>query len=164
MLKALLFLSLILILPVTASQKATGANFCTLTRTLDEKDLYKDAGIIFKGKFVDFEVKENKKGLLVRKLKFEVSEGIKGLDSKSKTLVLKELANSSTPFTNKLIAKDKQYVFFFFKPSRLGLTSLVGMEQGFVEVDESGKLLFSKRLKKSKSSSTNYDELKKRCK
>ena len=118
---------------------------CILTKNISIDDLANKSGIIFRGKFEDYEITDEN-GLSVRKLKFKVIDPIKGIENDSKLLVLKEWAKINSPFSAEEIAKDLDYVFFFNTPSSKGLTSLNGMEQGLVEIAEDGSLKFSKRL------------------
>lgn len=130
--------------------KAKSGSSCALTKNLEIKDLKDTAGIIFRGKFVDIqEIEEN--NLAVRKLRFLIREPIKGIDSRQKSVILTEAARIKSPFALGMIASNKEYVFFFHEPSKLGLTSLVGVEQGAIEIERQGQLKPSKRLKMQKA-------------
>lgn len=116
-----------------------------LNKSLSLEDLKENASIVFRGSFEDFKIEENN-GLNARLLKFKVKEVFKGIDKSSKTIVLSEWARTISPFTEDLIASDKDYVFFFYEPSKIGFTSLVGMEQGLVTVNSDKSLEFSSKL------------------
>lgn len=150
--------------------KARGATHCAITKALTINELVDSSGIIFKGKLKSIS-SANDNNLNFRKLKFKVSEPLRGLDSKAKEITINEWASLKTPF-NEDFDKSKTHVFFFYKPSKRGLSSLTGMEQGLVEVKRKGKLKYASRLKlgdlKLRLASTadsndlsNYDGLKK---
>lgn len=126
------------IVPVTGKH-------CVITKNISIADLANKSGIIFRGKFEDFSIVEED-GLTIRKLFFRVKEAIRGLDSNSKKLVLKEWAKIHSPFSAEEIARDQDYVFFFNRPSSKGLTSLNGMEQGLVAIEDNDTLRYSNRL------------------
>lgn len=121
-----------------------------LNKSLNLNDLKDRAGIVFRGSFEDFII-EDKNGLDARLLKFQVKEAFKGIEKGQKTIVLAEWAKVKSPFTEELIAKDMDYVFFFYEPSKKGFTSLVGMEQGMITVNNSKKLVFSNKLSNKKA-------------
>jgi hypothetical protein len=118
---------------------------CVVTKDLNLDRLVTSAGIIFRGQFKSYESKEED-GLSVRELKFSVIDNIKGIEDDTKTLILKEWAKTNSPFSSEDVDKDTEYVFFFNTPSSRGLTSLVGMEQGLVEILKSDQLKYSRRL------------------
>lgn len=119
---------------------------CLLTRNLNLEELVNTAGIIFKGKLKSREyIEEN--DLTVRKLTFEVVDAIAGVREGLREIVLKEWAKTKTPLADKeQIKLNRPYVFFFHEPSELGLTSLVGLEQGLVNLDTKDHLHYSSRL------------------
>ena len=139
-------LSIILITPALAADTTpiTGKH-CVITKSISIDDLANKSGVIFRGKFEDFAIAEES-GLTVRKLKFRVSDAIRGVDTGANKVILKEWAKIRSPFSAEEIAKDLEYVFFFNTPSSKGLTSLNGMEQGLVEISTDESLKFSKRL------------------
>ncbi len=121
-----------------------------LNKSLSLNDLKENASIVLRGSFEDFKIEE-KGGLEARLLKFKVKEVFRGIDKNSKTIVLSEWARTKSPFTEDLIASDKDYVFFFYEPSKIGFTSLVGMEQGMVTINTDKSLVFSSKLSNRKS-------------
>lgn len=118
---------------------------CLLTKTLNVDELKDYAGIVFRGKFLGAEYKESN-GLNVRELSFEVTDPIKGISQNQKNIKLKEWANFESPFSNNSVEKNQDYVFFFHQPSPRDLTSLVGLDQGLVTINERNDVHFSKRL------------------
>lgn len=137
-----LFFSLNLANAVELKQTRTA---CLLNKNMTLTDLRDAASIVFRGKFEDFK-ETNQNGLDARTLKFKVNEVLKGLDEDKKTLVLTEWARTKSPFTEELIARDKEYVFFFYQPSDAGFTSLVGIDQGMVTLNSDKSLVFSTKL------------------
>lgn len=115
-----------------------------LTRSMTFNELVSNAGIIFRGKMVKTEYGNNGK-VDVRKMTFEISDPIKGLDSNQKTITLNELAALRSPIVNE-IKEGTEYVFFFHSPSSIGLTSLCGLEQGVVSFDSKGAPMVNKRV------------------
>ena len=140
------FLILILLLSLNPAQagviKANGSRQCALTKNINVDELVDSAAIIFRGRLDSISQSESN-GLPVRELHFKVSDPIKGVDSK--LLTLKEWASVKSPFVEDVI-ENKPYVFFFHEPSKIGLTSLIGMEQGLVNIDRNNRLKYSKRL------------------
>jgi hypothetical protein len=118
---------------------------CVITKDLNFDKLVSSAGIIFRGEFKSYELIEEN-GLSIRKLKFLVKDPIKGLESHKEALELKEWAKTNSPFSSEEVKKNTEYVFFFNKPSSKDLTSLVGMEQGLVEILKSDHLKYSRRV------------------
>jgi hypothetical protein len=148
------FLSLTLLVlffnsAVAVSLKQTRTVY-TLNKSLSLNDLKENASIVFRGSFEDFKIEE-RGGLEARLLKFKVKEVFKGIEKDKKTLVLAEWARTKSPFTEELIASDMDYVFFFYEPSKIGFTSLVGMEQGLVMVNDDKSLVFSSKLTNKKT-------------
>ncbi len=130
---------------INAAQFKKTRTAFALTKSMTIQELKETASIIFRGKFQDFkEIELN--GLEARALKFEVKEVFRGLKSNKKKLILHEWAQVRSPFDEDLIAADKEYVFFFYEPSSTGFTSLVGIEQGLVTVNEDKSLEFSTKL------------------
>ncbi len=127
---------------LAAELKIKRSTHCALTRSLDIDQLVDDAGIIFKGNLVSVSYGKYD-GLNVRNLQFKVLDPIKGV--RGDTLKLREWAAVKTPLSE-AIDKDRPYIFFFHKPSNRGLTSLIGMEQGLVEVNRDDELKYSSRL------------------
>jgi hypothetical protein len=134
--------------------KKTRTSF-TLNRTMSLEELRDSASIIFLGKFLDFELAK-KSGLDSRELKFKVKKVYKGLKPSTKKLVLREWAKTKSPFDVELIASDKDYVFFFYEPSEKGFTSLVGMQQGLVRINNDKSLGFSDKLGSRKYKQTRF--------
>ncbi len=135
-----LFLS---IQPVMAGEiKARHSTHCAITKNLSIDELADGAGIIFKGTLESLSYAKYD-GLDVRNLEFKVLDPIKGVDAGS--LKLREWASVKTPLETS-IAEGQPYVFFFHQPSARGLTSLIGMEQGLVQVKRNEKLKYSSRL------------------
>jgi hypothetical protein len=156
MYKKLLLICLVVFLSKNSqavNYQKTRAGAYTLTKSLTLSDLKKSASIIFLGSFEDFEYHQLN-ALEARALKFQIKEAIKGIDVDQKTLVLNEWAKTKSPFSNDLIAKNHDYVFFFYQPSKSGFTSLVGMDQGIIEVKPNKELSFSKKLSKKSYSKT----------
>lgn len=122
--------------------KAHGAAWA-LHKNINVDELTESAGIIFKGRFVKKEIVQEGK-LHIRKLTFTVTEPIKGIDQSKTKTTIKEWAQIHSPL-NELDGK-KEYLFFFYPESRLGLTSLIGLEQGAVEVTTNGRLIFNRRI------------------
>jgi hypothetical protein len=118
---------------------------CLLTRSLQVTDLIDNSGKVFVGKFLGSK-NYRAKGLDVRELEFALDEPLKGIKSKNKTITIKEWGRSKSPFVDNQVEKNIPYVFFFYEESAKGLSSLVGHEQGFAELSDSGELKFSKRL------------------
>jgi hypothetical protein len=139
------FLSLVLVLllvsPVTAAivKRSGTGHAITKATTLDES--IEAAGIIFKGEFKESKVVAN-----ARLLKFKVLDPIRGVSGKE--IILKEWAQVASPFTTEEVEAGKPYVFFFYSPSSKGLTSLIGEEQGYVDVSDEDKPVFAKRMLK----------------
>lgn len=127
---------------MAGEMKARHSTHCAATKNLSIDDLASRAGIIFKGtlSFISYSKSNN---LDVRNLEFKVLDPIKGV--RGDTLKLQEWASIKSPLENSL-ATNQPYVFFFHEPSARGLTSLMGMEQGLVEVDRKQKLKYSSRL------------------
>jgi len=150
MYKKLLLICLVILFSKNSqaiNYQKTRAGAYTLTKSLALTDLKKTASIIFLGRSEDFEYHQLN-ALEARALKFQIKEVIKGIDFDQKALVLNEWAKTKSPFSNELIAKDQDYVFFFYQPSKTGFTSLVGMDQGMIEVKPNKELTFSKKLSK----------------
>lgn len=122
--------------------KANSSSHCALTKNLGVDDLVTNAGIIFRGT-LDSVNYGKANGIAIRELRFKVSDPIKGVNAK--VITLNEWAASRSPFVDKVI-KNKPYVFFFHEPSELGLTSLIGMEQGLVGIDRKNHIKFASRL------------------
>lgn len=118
---------------------------CVATKTLTVDELKDFAGIIFRGQYLGSEYKLQK-GLTLRELKFKVIDPIKGV-SKKGSLKLNEWAMIQSPFADNTVIEGADYVFFFHTPSARQLTSLIGLEQGLVEIDENNKVKFSRRVK-----------------
>ncbi len=124
------FLSLFII----SSAEAQSSSMHIRSLPLSVNDLAADAAMIFKGKVLSTkEYKDETINLNVREINFKVQDGIRGVDGN--TVTLKEWASFLTPFSNGDIKNGKSYVFFFNKISKLGLTTLLGVEQGYVELD-----------------------------
>ena len=124
------FLSLFII----NSVEAKSSSMHVRSLPLSVNDLAADAVMIFKGKVLNTkEYKDETINLNVREIKFKVQDGIRGVDEG--TITLKEWASFLTPFSNGDIEAGKPYVFFFNKISKLGLTTLLGVEQGYVELN-----------------------------
>lgn len=141
----ILLVSIISLYPALAKHsKPVIGKTCMLTKSLQIDDLVNSAGKIFVGKFVSAKVSRID-GLDVRKLRFQVVEPIKGVSAKNKFITINEWARLNSPFVDKVV-KDKKYVFFFYQDSARGLTSLVGLDQGFASVGKSDQLSFSKRV------------------
>lgn len=142
------FIFLVLLLTINpalaADQKPFVAKSCMLTKSLQIDDLVDRSGKIFVGKFL-YAQESRLKGLDVRELHFQLIEPIKGIDSPKEEIVIKEWARMKSPFLGQ-IKKNKKYVFFFYEESIRGLSSLVGFEQGFAQVEQSNQLKFSKRI------------------
>jgi hypothetical protein len=117
---------------------------CLLTRNLSLDQLVKSSGLIFKGKLDSIENTTHNL-IHVRKLHFTVLESLKGLEPGTKELVLQEWAQVDSPILNE-VKLGEVYVFCFHKPSALGLTSLVGLEQGLASLDAAGNISFSSKL------------------
>ncbi len=111
-----------------------------VTKSLDLDDLIAKSGYIFKGIYLGSNLEGNS-----RKLKFKILDPIRGVESNEEELTLKEWAQVSSPFGAEVKA-GRPYVFFFYKASRLGFTSLIGQEQGLVDVTDENKPKFAKRL------------------
>ncbi len=152
----LILIALLLINPVQAELTKAGPGLsCLITRSLDLDSLVDEAGIIFAGEFKSYTT-ENHSGLQVRKLNFNCKEAISGIANCPQDLSLLEFAKTISPFSDGQIQQNTEYVFFFHSPSKLGLTSLVGAEQGQVEVLASGEVKYAKRLaRKQKKQSNN---------
>lgn len=148
------------------------------TRQMNIDDLKAEAGIIFRGEFIDFRLVEEN-SINKRKLKFRVKDPILGIDSDKKILFLDEWAQAKSPFTENEIAKAYDYVFFFHKPSKIGLTSLIGTEQGAIKLIDKTHLEYPQRLsmtrkqkktlfsffqRQKKLELNNYQELREFCK
>lgn len=104
---------------------------------LSVTDISRDAGVIFKGKLLAMKEEYDAKAKLdVRVMKFKVEDGIRGANS-GETITLKEWSRFKTDFSANNVKEDKSYVFFFLKPSSLGLTTLIG-QQGLVEFANGG--------------------------
>lgn len=128
------------IVPVTGK-------LCALTQSVHMNDLVNKAGIIFKGQLVSSTEKfDNKSKLRVREMTYKVdSDGaIKGVNGS--TITLSEWAGPQTPVSSGQVVPGETYVFFFYSPSKVGLTSLVGFEQGFVGFDNNGVPQLSARV------------------
>ncbi len=135
-----LFLSMSSVL--AGEMKAKHSTQCALTKNLNIDELADNAGIIFKGTLESISYGKYN-GLDVRNLEFKVLDPIKGVNSD--TLKLREWASVKSPLETS-IAVNQPYVFFFYKPSAKGLTSLIGMEQGLVEVNREDRLKYASRL------------------
>lgn len=141
--------------PILAKDRQ--AQLCALSKNLNLNQVKEQAGIVFRGKLKN--IKYLSQGnLRVRELNFSVSEAIKGLEDKE-SLSLRELASLDSPFNNNSVNPKQEYVFFFYPPSKLGLTSLVGTEQGLVEIKDNDRIAFASRLKMKKPL-LQYQELK----
>jgi len=137
-----LFIALLLILPASAAIVKRSGTGHALTKAMTLSESLDLAGIIFKGKFIDSEIIQEGK-TDVRVLKFSVLDPIKGVSSDK--LVLKEWAQMQTAFSTGEIEAGRPYIFMFYSPSSKGLTSLIGEEQGYIDVgDEQPR--FSKRM------------------
>jgi len=146
MFRYFILVSLMLLLkPALAGEpKPLVAKSCMLTKSLQIDDLVDKSGKIFVGKFL-YAQEARVKGLDVRELHFQLIEPIKGIKSSQNEIVIKEWARIKSPFLGQ-IKKNKNYVFFFYEESARGLSSLVGFEQGFAQVENSNQLKFSKRI------------------
>lgn len=133
--------------------KAKSSRF-SLTRSIGLKDLLEQSGLVFLGKYAGYQMVE-KNGVNARELKFRLLDPILGVENPDKKEVtVYEWAAINSPFIKEVEA-GKSYVFFFYQPSDKGLTSLVGGEQGLVEVDDKEGLKYAARLVQT-------DELKER--
>ncbi len=139
---ALLVLFLNIQSVLAGEMKARHSTHCALTKNMSIDQLAENAGIIFKGTLESISYGKYN-GLDVRNLEFKVLDPIKGVDSDS--LKLREWASVKSPLETSIVA-NQPYVFFFYKPSAKGLTSLIGMEQGLVEVNREEKLKYASRL------------------
>ncbi len=127
---------------MAGEMKARHSTQCALTKNLSIDQLADGAGIIFKGTLESVSYGKYD-GLDVRNLEFKVLDPIKGVNSES--IKLREWASIRTPLETSVV-KGQPYVFFFHQPSARGLTSLIGMEQGLVEINREEKLKYSPRL------------------
>ncbi len=141
---SLVFLTIFLLLPVSANIVKLNGTGHAMTKALTLDDAINSAGIIFKGEFRDSKiVTEGKTN--VRLLKFKVIEPLRGVSGKE--IIIKEWAQVASPFTTKEVEEGKPYVFMFYAPSAKGLSSLIGEEQGYIDLgddDETPK--FAKRM------------------
>lgn len=151
-----LFFVLVLLLSyvpkLEAKESRTGY---ALTKAVSIDELKASAGIIFRGSFEDYRIL-NKNGYDARELKFKVKEVFKGLSTKQKILILTEWARNKSPFTEEMIASDRDYVFFFHQPSDIGFTSLIGMDQGMISINTDKSLVFSRKIKAKKVKKRQY--------
>ncbi len=114
-----------------------------LTKATSLDESINQAGIIFKGKFIESKIVANGK-INARLLKFKVLDPIRGVSSQE--IILKEWAQVASPFTTNEIEAGKPYVFFFYSPSSKGFTSLIGEEQGYVDISDESNPVFAQRM------------------
>ncbi len=144
-----ILLCLLAINPVIAEQTAIVRRSATghaLTKAISLDDAINKSGLIFKGQFLGSKI-QDRGSSKVRVLRFHVLEAIKGLETQTTQLELSEWAQAQSPFTTE-IEIAKPYVFFFYPPSKRGFTSLIGQEQGFVDISDESKPIFAKRMLK----------------
>lgn len=123
---------------------AARGTMSALTKSMSFSELMSNAGIVFQGKLTKLEYGNNGK-VDVRTMTFEITDPIKGLDSKQKTITLNEIAALRSPMVTE-VKENTEYVFFFHSPSSIGLTSLCGLEQGLVPFDKAGAPMVNKRV------------------
>jgi hypothetical protein len=125
-----------------------------LTRSLSVMDLTKHAGLIFKGRLMSTKV-HREDSINIRSSKFLVKEVYKGFEYfKGDEINLDSWASINSDLDELQTKRD--YVFFFYAPHpKTGLTSMVGMSQGYAEVLDQDKLQFHTY---SKGLGSTYDE------
>ncbi len=125
---------------IESELRVKDSTHCLLTKNIKLDDLVDDAAIIFKGKLLSQKIIQEK-NLNVRENRFKVLDPIRGIEKDKKYITIKEWAQFKSP-----IRKNETAVFFFYAPSRIGLTSLIGNEQGLVKLLSFGRLKYSSRL------------------
>ncbi len=140
------FLTLLLLFVINNSVqaeivRANAGNF-VITKALTLDQLIDSAAIIFRGRVtdIDYQIVD---GMNLRKITFIVIDPIKGVDDKQ--ITLNEWASIRSPLTSPLMHKQ-DHVFFFHKPSKKGLTSLIGMEQGLVNIGDYDNVSYAHKV------------------
>lgn len=119
--------------------------FDSIPLNLEEIEGYSDR--IFSGICIKREELENdpESNLPVVKYIFKITEGIKGVNN-NKEIIFKQWKPTTRSDGYEI---DKKYVLFLYPNSERGLTSTVGVDQGYFEVETEG-LIWKKEVVKNK--------------
>lgn len=128
--------------PVAAEVVKLSGTGHAITKALTLDDAINSAGMIFKGKFIDSKVLRERE-TDVRLLWFDVIEGLRGVTGKQ--IIIKEWAQMQSAFSTGEVEAGKPYVFMFYAPSERGFSSLIGEEQGYIDLGEENPK-FAKRM------------------
>jgi hypothetical protein len=104
------------------------------------RQLSRSAGVVFAGTVLSVEAQPAAldRPVPTMQVKFRVDRAIAGVHS-GQVLTLREWAGAWS--THRAMRRGQRMLFFFYPPSRLGLTSPVGGPLGVVALDPSGRTI-----------------------